>query len=328
VDELILKVLRKEAPPEVVERVRAWRAESEANEARYRETARVWALTEPEPEPVLPPVETATIVAAAEARRRRERGSPVVPLASRRDRPRSRGSLVRWGVALAAAIAAVAIGLRTDLLVPPSRPTAEYATGAGETLTLTLDDGSFAKLAAGSRLTTWDVDSERRVTLEGRAFFAVARDPERPFIVEAGAAETRVLGTRFEVAEVDGGVRTIVVEGQVALSNAAGTVRVAAGGVARAAHDGAPAEQPRADIYALLDWPTGVMLYQATPLADAVRDVERRFGRSVEIADEALGEVRISGTLEAETFEDAVVSLCQTAGADCVLTDAGARIQP
>ncbi|MEJ2504349.1 MAG: DUF4974 domain-containing protein [Gemmatimonadota bacterium] len=105
-------------------------------------------------------------------------------------------------------------------------------------------------------------------------------------------------------------------------------VRVAAGSVARAAPDGEPTEEPGADIYALLDWPTGLMLYQATPLAEAARDVERRFGQGVEIADEALGEVRISGTLEAETFEDAVVSLCQTAGADCVLTDAGARIQP
>ena len=130
-DEQILKVLNSEAPPEVVERVRAWRAESEANEAYYLATARVWALTEPEPEPVVSPADPAAIVAAAEARRHQDE-SHVTSLASRRRRPRFSGSPLGWGVALAAAIAAVAIGIRTDVLVPGSRPTAEYVAESGE----------------------------------------------------------------------------------------------------------------------------------------------------------------------------------------------------
>jgi transmembrane sensor len=327
VDELILSVLRNDAPPDVVERVRAWRTESEANETHFVEMARVWALTEPPPGPVAPRPDTAAIVAAAETRRRREQPSGITPLASRR-RPGLRGAPLRWGVALAAAVAAVAIGLRTDVLLPGARPVAEYAAGAGAARTLALEDGSYVKLAPGSRLTTHDADSERRVRLDGRAFFAVAGDRDRPFIVEAGDAETRVVGTRFEVAEVDGGVRTIVVEGRVAVSNDDGSVGVDAGGVARTAAGEAPTVEGDADVYALLYWPTGVMLYQSTPLVEAARDVERRFGRRVEVVGEALQRLRISGTLEDETFEEAVVSLCQTAGADCDLTESGARIRP
>jgi hypothetical protein len=100
----------------------------------------------------------------------------------------------------------------------------------------------------------------------------------------------------------------------------------------RGCGEGAPGAPPTvetgADIYALFDWPGGVMLYQATPLAEAARDVERRFGRTVDVVTEELRGIRVSGTLEDERFEEAVVSLCQTAGADCVLTDSGARIQP
>jgi transmembrane sensor len=327
VDELILQVLTNDAPPEVIERVRAWRAESEANDAYYRNTARVWALTEPEPVPIPRPGDVAAIVAAAEARRARDDPSDVIAL-SRRPRPRALGRPLRWGAALAAAIAAVAIGLRMDVFVPGPEPTAEYVASPGETRVLTLDDGSFVKLAAGSTLRTWDSRAERRVTLEGRGFFAVAQDPARPFVVGTGDAETRVVGTRFEVAEVDDGVRAIVVEGVVSLSNEDGSVDVPAGSVARATEGQPPSLEPAGDIYAVLDWPGGAMLFQATPLAQVAREVERRFDRSVEVVGPDLQAVRISGTLEEESFEEVVLALCQTAGADCVLTDSGAQLRP
>lgn len=326
-DELIIQVLRQDAPPHVVERIRAWRAESEANEAYFRETARVWSLTAPSAAPAIssrPDVDA--ITAAAEERRGRN-GAEVVALASRR-RPVLGRPALRWAAALAAALAAVAIGLRVDFITGGPEPTPSYVASADRAELITLDDGSFVKLAPTSTLTTYGFGAERRVRLEGRAFFAVTRDPERPFIVVAGSAETRVLGTRFEVAELQDGVRAIVVEGLVALSNPAGSVDVPAGSLARAIPGRSPTVEPTADIYALLDWPQGVMLFQATPLAEVAREVERRFGRTVEVRGDELRSVRISGTLEEESFEATVLALCQTAGAQCALTDAGARIEP
>jgi ferric-dicitrate binding protein FerR (iron transport regulator) len=326
VDELILQVLREEAPPDVVRRVRSWRAESEANEAYYRDTARIWSLTEPEPVAVPAPPTVATVVAAAEARRTDEGRPAVVPLRPRRPRPLFGRSALGWSAALAAALAAVAIGLRTDFFTPGPGPTTEYVALDAPRV-LTLDDGSFVKLAPGSTLRIGEWSRDRRVALQGRAFFAVARDSEWPFVVEAGVAETRVLGTRFEVAVLDEGVRAVVVEGVVAVSNRDGTVEVPAGSVARATEGAAPAVESVADVHALLDWPGGVMLFQATPLVQAAREVARRFGRRVDVIGADLRAVRISGTLEEERFEDAVLSLCQTAGAECALTDAGARIE-
>lgn len=324
-DELIIQVLQRDAPPDVVERVRAWRAESDANESYFRETERLWALTEPTPARSVPSPDAAVIVAAAEARRAERRRSVVIPLETRRAGPRMGRSVVRWGVALAAAAAAVALGLRLELFTPASRST-PYAAEAGAPRVVALADGSFVKLAPGSRLETRFAASARVATLEGRAFFAVARDEDRPFVVRVGTAETRVLGTRFEVAEDGGAVRTVVVEGLVALSNESGSVDVPAGSVGRASDGAAPALEAASDVYALLDWPEGVMLFQATPLAQVAREVERRFGRRVEVVGD-LRTVGVSGTLEDESFEEVVLSLCQITGADCTLTADGARIR-
>jgi transmembrane sensor len=326
VDELIIQVLQRNASPEAMERVRAWRAESEANEAYFQDTARVWALTEPAAAmAVSHPANGAVVAAAAESRRARTGEPDVISLDQRRARSRFGGRALRWSVALAAAIAAVALGIRLDTVLGGGR-SASYIAGADASRVVTLRDGSFVKLAPGSRLRTTFSESYRRATLLGRAFFAVAHDEARPFIIRAGSAETRVLGTRFELAQTAGGVRAIVVEGVVNLSNKEGSVDVPAGSLGQASGGRAPTVRQAADIYALLDWPEGVMLFQATPLAEVARAVERRFGKKVEVVGD-LRTVRISGTLEEDSFGGAVLTLCQIAGAQCELTEEGARIQ-
>jgi ferric-dicitrate binding protein FerR (iron transport regulator) len=72
---------------------------------------------------------------------------------------------------------------------------------AGQRLSFTLEDGTLVWLNAQSRL-TYPVtfrDEERRVSIEGEAFFEVARDAERPFIVSSGRVDMKVLGTTFNV---------------------------------------------------------------------------------------------------------------------------------
>ncbi len=77
---------------------------------------------------------------------------------------------------------------------------ADQRTAAGEQRVLTLDDGSRLTLAGDSAINLDLVDHQRHVTLlRGRAYFQVASDPHRPFLVEAGEARVRVTGTRFEV---------------------------------------------------------------------------------------------------------------------------------
>jgi ferric-dicitrate binding protein FerR (iron transport regulator) len=69
-----------------------------------------------------------------------------------------------------------------------------------------------------------------------------------------------------------------------------------------------------------------VLLFQGTPLERVAEEVGRQFGRTVDVRGEDLRALRISGTFEEERFDEVILALCQTAGAECALTDDGARI--
>ena len=92
--------------------------------------------------------------------------------------------------------------------------------GRGAEYRLTLEDGTQVWLNAESQvhLPLHFTGSERRVTLSGEAFFDVAKDPRKPFIVQSGSTLVEVHGTQFNVNARDvRNVRTTLVEGSVSL---------------------------------------------------------------------------------------------------------------
>lgn len=92
-------------------------------------------------------------------------------------------------------------------------------TPAGQRAQLTLQDGTEVWLNAKSKLTypSRFTDGKRQVSVEGEAFFKVAKDSLRPFIVSAHEVEMKVLGTQFNVYSypASGYVRTSLLEGSV-----------------------------------------------------------------------------------------------------------------
>jgi len=326
VDELIIKILAGLGTPADEGRVAQWRAESPDNDAYFRVMEGIWVGTAPAPQEDVPPVpDAASLRALANTEDDAGRGpAPVTPLASRRALSFFGVRRMGWGAALAAGIAAIYV-----VAGPWGRegPVASFEADDTGPRTVTLEDGSVVKLAAGSRLEEWGESETRSVTLSGRAFFAVTHDPDRPFVVRVAGAETRVLGTRFEVAEGDDGdVRVIVVEGRVALSNEAGRVEVPAGSVARALADEPPTAEASDDVFALLDWPEGLLVFQETPLDEVASEVGRYYHREVDVQGDALRRLRITALFEGQSFQQVVTALCDVSGAQCRLTEAGATI--
>lgn len=91
----------------------------------------------------------------------------------------------------------------------------------GQTFKLKLSDGTLVWLNAGSKLRFPQsfaiTDTDRIVYLEGEAFFDVAKNKDRPFIVNAQEVDVRVLGTRFNISsyDTDNYIATTLVEGSV-----------------------------------------------------------------------------------------------------------------
>ncbi len=97
-----------------------------------------------------------------------------------------------------------------------------YATALGETKEIQLADGSHVRLNGGSTLdaAAGYGATDRQLKLHGEAYFEVAKDKTRPFIVSAGATHAEALGTKFNVrmSSADQGVQLSVTEGKVRFS--------------------------------------------------------------------------------------------------------------
>lgn len=171
----------------------AWCAEDPRHAAAYRRFESIWrdaaTLEELEPLATLPP--------AREAWWWRVRANLVAhPL--------------HWAASASLAISMVGIGLW--LLLTP----VDYATGIAEVRDIHLSDGTKITLGARSSLEVNFSRHERRVSLtSGVAFFSVAKNPSRPFIVLVGDKEVRDVGTKFEIRRGLAGMRVSVVEGSV-----------------------------------------------------------------------------------------------------------------
>lgn len=187
-----------------------------------------------------------------------------------------------------------------------------YQTAVGHVEAVPIQDGSTVTLNTDSGIRVAVTETERRVDLEkGEAFFEVAKDPKRPFVVRAGAARIIAVGTKFSVRREADNVRVIVTEGRVRVEHAgprqlAQTTLISAGSVALAGESGVLVEdQALADVEDRLSWRHGFVIFHETPLADAVAEFNRYNTRQIVIANRALESIRIGGTFRpgnAEAF--------------------------
>lgn len=133
--------------------------------------------------------------------------------------PRRRPPTWRWLMVALSAAAALAVAY-----VSWWRPVhfhGEAATEIGAQRILRLPDGSIISLNTDSAVTTTFTPAERRIRLErGEAHFRVAKNPARPFIVEAGGVAVRAVGTAFNVRLAAQAVEVLVTEGKVRVDDA------------------------------------------------------------------------------------------------------------
>lgn len=126
------------------------------------------------------------------------------------------------GVAASVALIALTAALAYMVLQPDKQTLTELAADNTPVHSYTLPDGSKVSLNAGSKILFPDSFSgeTREVTMEGEGYFEVKPDPLKPFIIHAGKAQIRVLGTSFNVNAYPGmdKVEVIVDSGKVRVS--------------------------------------------------------------------------------------------------------------
>ncbi len=198
-----------------------------------------------------------------------------------------------------------------------------------------LADGSVVDLNRGAEVDVTYTIAERRVRLvKGEAHFAVAKNPNRPFVVQAGPVMIRAVGTAFQVSLQPVAVVVLVTEGKVAVAKpeapAVGrapasssravwpdsptTTMVEAGHQAVVSLDAsAPSPQvvhvSREEIARILAWQPRQLEFTDTPLDQVVAEFNRENRIKIVVQDSSLSALRIGASLRSDNVNGLVRSL-------------------
>ncbi|CAA9310566.1 MAG: Putative anti-sigma factor [uncultured Cytophagales bacterium] len=298
-DQLVAAYLAGECTGAEKNAVETWRAASAGNAQAFERYRLLWEASRGREEDFEPDMQRAW-----------QRLNPAPVLAKTHRKP----GWFAWPGRVAAALLAgllLAAGVYTYRLVrEPAVAWVEKHTRPGEQRRLPLADGSVVWLNAGSRLRypAAFTRPQREVFLEGEAFFEVARNEKKPFLIHAGGSTTRVLGTSFSVRSYarEPAVAVVVVTGKVAFSagQTGQTVTLTPGeqGILRK-----KGNRLRERVHGdpnLLAWKTGTLTFRDAPLGQVLPTLEGYFGVRVRAAHPDLLNCRFTGVFRKPTLEE------------------------
>jgi transmembrane sensor len=243
------------------------------------------------------------------------------------------GTGLRFWVIAASVLLVLSIG--SYLAFSPSAD--HYSTPIGTITSVPLRDGSSVTLNTASEVRVELTPNERLIDLQqGEAFFKVAKDPTRPFVVRVDDQRVVAVGTQFSVRRDGDYIRIVVTEGTVRLesansarsgskgsgpkvdsisrdgadvgladgSAASASTSLPAGTIARARdEDVLVVRESVSQVEELLSWRQGYLRFRDTTLAQAIEEFNRYNARSITIDDPTIAAIRISGTFRPTNYE-------------------------
>lgn len=216
------------------------------------------------------------------------------------------------------AIAAAACLIVAALPALHRRLGADYATATAETQAISLRDGSTVRLAPESAFSA-DLESSERRTIRmsnGRAFFEVARDALRPFVVQAGDVSITVLGTAFDVRVSDDVVAVAVRHGRVAVRQSRDRIdtQLSPGDQVTIHRGTGQMIAETVPDAAIGSWAEGQLSVLNTSVAEVVSEIRRYHRGWIIIADDGLASERVTGLYNLQKPEMALAALVQPVG--------------
>lgn len=270
-------------------------------EAVWQQTARLNALSAGIPAGVIPPPGSWKSV--------HSRNSSIMEA-----RSEERASFAKRWIALAASLVVAVLAGAYWVFIHVEGPD-QYATLVGGLQTVRLADGSEVTLNTNTHLRAYLRDPERRIELDsGEAYFVVAKDPSRPFVIRVADKKVTAVGTQFSVRRTVSEVRVLVTDGRVELS-LSGTpeapTTLDAGTLARTVNSEILVRRvSKAEAEELLSWRSGFLTFRDTSLADALAEFNRYQFRKLVIEDPSLATIKIGGKFRVNNL-DAFLSLLQ-----------------
>jgi len=193
----------------------------------------------------------------------------------------------------------------------------------GKRSNLTLKDGTKVWINSGSKL-VYPVSfsaSERRVFVEGEAYFEVAQNEKSPFIVETKNLDIRVLGTAFNVTAFrdEPTFSTVLVHGSVEVTgNKNSRIRKTKTKLTpndRLAYYAATGETvvKKVNVERYVSWKDGYLIYRQASLKNVMKELSRLYNIHVVFSDPAIEQEKLTGKLDLKQNADEVIGIISSA---------------
>lgn len=186
-------------------------------------------------------------------------------------------------------------------------------TDLGQKMNLTLADGTQVHLNSGSTIEFPErfEGNTREVKFEGEAFFEVAKDPNKPFIIKSGEIHTTVLGTSFNI-------NTYQESRQIAVTVASGKVKVTSedsevflGPNEQGVFDKSTKtiSKEQTDIAAFLLWKDGILQFEDVTLTEVAKSLEHWYGVTFVFGNDKVGGCHLTATYDNEILSAVLESI-------------------
>ena len=221
---------------------------------------------------------------------------------------------VRIAASLVFIVVVSIILLNSTEMFETKKATAEWQekiTKPGEKSTLTFIDGTKIVLNAESKLRYKmnSQDSTREVYLEGEAYFNVAHDPSRPFIVHVNNISTTVLGTKFNISafEADNEIEVSLVEGKVRVDkketdNDEKEVILKPSQQLVYEKDKDKSIVQPFDVQSVTGWKDNILIFNGEPLDDVFTELERAYGVKFELKETGYKNFSVTANFKNASF--------------------------
>lgn len=201
----------------------------------------------------------------------------------------------------------------------PSPQTIVKQTERGQKLSFYLSDGSKVMLNSSSKIEFSSMfdGPQRKVTFSGEAYFEIAKDPDKPFIVQTGEYETVVLGTTFIVKAKENSE-------QISVALKSGKVLVQKQNMAHAAGEKihlTPGNVVTIDLgtgkktikpyhsLSMFGWTSGTLFFKDTDFTEVISRLEEWYDVEIRIGNYSEIEKKYSGIYENESLENVLKGL-------------------
>ncbi len=309
----VAKALAGEASQEELAEIAVWRAANAENETAYQEFKKAWEIAQ-DGSSFVPDTDSAW----ERMNQRIESDTPVISIAPQEEPASGKKTSLKSILAAAAAILVLIGTVALPYVVNGDAPIEEVAVN--EMKEVQLADGTTVWLNQQSSIQYPEVFAEdnRTVVLQGEAFFEVAKNPNKPFIIKTELTETKVLGTSFNL-------RAYPNEDEVSVSVSTGTVSFvdlregAEPVILNAGDEGIYNNEfytlstTKPDVN-VTSWKTGMLKFDNTSFEKVKTDLEHCYGIKIKFDNEAMLNCKITDDFNSFSLNEVLDVVSATLG--------------